>query len=139
MIDKKSKFKKLSVLIANITDSKKAANIIIYDVSKKTSLTYYIVIMTAESMVQMKAIEGTLEKELKIKGFYVLYRDGVESRNWKILDYGGVIVHIFEHETRNFYALDRMYVDSKQVQWKTLEKKKKISGLAKKSGKSRRA
>ncbi|MEW6041856.1 MAG: RsfS/YbeB/iojap family protein, partial [Elusimicrobiota bacterium] len=57
MIDKeKNKFKKISVLTANIADSKKAADITIYDVSRKTSLTYYIVIMTADSIPQMKGI-----------------------------------------------------------------------------------
>lgn len=126
MTDKeKNRFKKLAVLIANIANSKKALDIVIYDVSKKTTLAYYVVIMSADSMVQMSAIEDSVEKELKIKGVYVLYRDGIESRNWKILDYGGVIVHIFEPETRNFYALDRMYMDLKQVRWKKVSRKKK--------------
>ena len=58
-------------------------------------------------------IAGKLKKE----GVYPLYRDGAQSKNWKVLDYGGLLIHIFEREARLRYSLDKIFDGLKQVPW----------------------
>ena len=126
-MNKKSEFKKIAVLAANTGNSKKAEDIAIYELGEESMMADYVVIMTAESHPQIKAIEDAVSHSLKQKDLYILYRDGLESKNWKILDYGGVIVHIFESETREFYSLDKIYHEAKKVKWEKAPAKKIIA------------
>ncbi|MCG2725032.1 MAG: ribosome silencing factor [Elusimicrobia bacterium] len=116
-MNQKNKFKKIALLAANIGNDKKAVDIEIYELGKESSLAFYVVIMTAESAPQMSAIEDAVSIQLKQKGFYILYKDGPESKKWKVIDYGGIIVHIFAPVTREFYSLDKVYYDFKKVKW----------------------
>lgn len=111
-------YKKLAVEAARIADSKKAENIEIYDAGGKNSLFYYTMLATAESAPQISAIEQEILFQLKREGAYSLHKDGMQSKSWKVLDYGGLVVHIFETQTREFYSLDRVYLDCKKVEWR---------------------
>lgn len=111
-------YRKLAVKAARIADQKKADNIVIYDISKNSSLFYYAVLATAESVPQIRAIEEELVISLKKDGAYSEHRDGSSSAKWRVLDYAGFIVHIFEPSARELYALDKLYHDCKQLQWR---------------------
>jgi len=127
MKDKKY-YSKLAVEAARTADSKKAENITIYDVESKTGLYYYSLIMNALSSPHLKAIEEEIVTKFKReKNEYLLHRDGILSQNWKALDYGGLVIHIFASNTRDFYALDKIYSDCKKLKWekKQIKKEKK--------------
>ncbi|MBI4655374.1 MAG: ribosome silencing factor [Elusimicrobia bacterium] len=113
----KAKFRKLALFSAEIADSKKALDIQTYDAGSKSTLFYYAVVMSVESGPQMEAVEEAVEAGFKKSGIYPLHRDGVQSKNWKILDYGGLIIHVFAPQTREFYGLDRMYFEYKKIEW----------------------
>ncbi len=55
------------------------------------------------------SVEDNVRKELGVKPFH---REGLENRFWVLLDYGAVIVHIFQEEFRNFYNLENLWADS---------------------------
>ncbi|MEA3306535.1 MAG: ribosome silencing factor [Elusimicrobiota bacterium] len=122
-MNQKKEFKKIAVLAAGIGGAKKASNIEVYELTEESSLAFYVVIMTAESYPQMNAIEDDISKQLKQKGSYILYKDGPASKKWKVIDYGGIIVHIFEPLAREFYDLDKVYYDYKKVKWEKPAKK----------------
>ncbi len=88
--------------------------------------------MTAESAPQMGAIEDAVSIQLKQKGSYILYKDGPASKKWKVIDYGGIIVHIFEPITREFYSMDKVYHDFKKMKWEKAPVKKPVKKAAKK-------
>lgn len=111
-------YRKLAVKAARIADQKKADNIVIYDISRNSSLFYYAVLATAESLPQIRAIEEELVMSLKKEGAYSEHRDGSSSAKWRALDYAGFIVHIFEPSARELYALDKLYHDCKQLPWR---------------------
>ena len=115
---KNPKFKKVAVEAARLGDSKKAENIIIYELGKNSSLADYAVLMSADSPPQLEAAEEAVNKAFKEQGLFVLYREGGDSRAWKVLDYGGVLVHIFETRAREFYALDALYSSCVQIPWR---------------------
>ena len=132
-MNQKKEFKKIALLAANIGDEKKAGDIEIYELTEKSSLAFYVVVMTAESPPQMNAIEDAVSIQLKRKGAYILYKDGPESKTWKVIDYGGIIVHIFDPVSREFYSLDKVYYDFKKIKWKKAPVKKLAKKTVKKT------
>jgi len=120
----KNFFKKISIIAAQTADSKKGKNIIIYELKENNTLFYFSLLITVESYPQITAIEEEIQKKLKKEKLYILHKDGMQSRNWKVMDYGGLIIHIFEEETRKFYGLDKIYADCKKVNWEKPPKTK---------------
>lgn len=109
-----SAFPPLVSCIANALLEKKADDIRILDVSTLSTFTNYFVICSANSDVHAKAISGHVledaKKQLKERTFG---KEGFETNKWIVLDYFDVVVHIFIPETRDFYALERMWNDAK--------------------------
>lgn len=120
----KPQSKKLAVLAAKAADSKKAKNISVLDLAGKSSLADLMIIASVESYPQMKAVEEEITKVLKAGGTCKLHADGAQSGTWRVLDYGGIIIHLFNSDTRDFYALDRLYYWALPVLWKRRKKKK---------------
>ena len=105
----------LATAIAKAMDSKKGTDIRVLKVEDLTILTDYFVIGTGNSSTQVKALADEVEYQLSEAGVSVLRREGTEGRNWILLDYGVVIVHIFYPDTRDFYDLEHLWADAKPV------------------------
>lgn len=118
MNDNRLMFKNLAVSAARLADSRKALDIKIFDIAGKSDAAYFALVSTVESQPQMRAVEDEISVGLKhAEGIHALHRDGLMSRTWKVMDYGGLIVHIFEPSARAFYALDRLYDGCAAVDW----------------------
>jgi len=130
----KEEYKNLAVKAARLGDSKKAENIRILDLQGKSTLTDFVVLMTVESAPQMEAVADEIAVELKKDGIMLSHRDGVGSRTWRVLDYGGVIIHVFEVETAAQYSVDKIYEDPLDIDWeKPVKRQTKKSAGAKKN------
>lgn len=110
-------FKKLAVKAARLADAKKAEDVAVYDLSGRSALADYAVTATVDSPAHLEAVDDEIVVKLKHDGVYPLYRDGARSRTWKVLDYGGLIIHIIERQTRLRYALDGLFEGLKKVPW----------------------
>lgn len=96
--------------IVEMLEKKGAKDINVIQVKGVTVMTDYLVIATAEADTHIKALIGYIDEMLVKK--YQIYpdrRDDTESGGWSVLDYGGVIVHIFTEETREKYGLDKYW------------------------------
>ncbi|OGR43739.1 MAG: ribosome silencing factor [Elusimicrobia bacterium GWA2_61_42] len=113
----KNAFKNIAIMAAKAGDSKKAEPVVIYDLAGKSPLADYAVLMAVESGPQLDAVEEEVQVQLKHEGVYCLHRDGMRSKNWKVLDYGGVLVHIYDTKAEEFYSITKVYADYKPVQW----------------------
>jgi len=102
---------------ANAGDSKKAHPVTVFDLAGRSPLADYAVLMVVESAPQLDAVEEEVQVRLKQEGIYCLHRDGMQSKNWKVLDYGGVLVHIYDGKAAEFYAIDKVYAGYKTVEW----------------------
>ncbi|MBO5328266.1 MAG: ribosome silencing factor [Clostridia bacterium] len=102
--------------ICKILSSKKAQNIVYIEVSDKTSLCDYFIIAGGRSTTQVKAAAENLDEKME-KEFGLIPRraDGVKEGRWAVLDYEDVIVHIFNDEERDFYRLERLWEDGKNL------------------------
>lgn len=72
-------------------------------------------ICSGESTVQTKAIADHIKEMLKKQGIKPLRIEGLGSALWILMDYGDVIVHIFENETRAYYELEKFWLDAPRI------------------------
>ena len=89
---------------------KKAAGIVVLDLSGASTFTDYFVICTGFSTPQVQAICTEIEERLyKQMSRSVRHREGYRSADWALLDFGGFIVHVFSEEARHYYDLERLW------------------------------
>jgi ribosome-associated protein len=112
-----SDFKKSAVLAARAADDKKAENIKVYFIGANSSLADYVAIATVDSPPQLEAVEEGVARRLKEEGTYRLHAEGGRSNSWRVLDYGGFIMHVVTQEARDFYSLDKIYCFGKETRW----------------------
>jgi ribosome-associated protein len=95
---------------------RKALDPIILDLRNISTITDYLVICSAQSEPQIKAIANGVEKALK-EGFdrHPLAVDGFPTSQWVVIDYGDVMFHIFHEQKRSVYALEDLWSDAPQV------------------------
>jgi ribosome-associated protein len=74
------------------------------------------VICGGESTTQVKAIAELIEERFDNAGIKPLGIEGLNYSHWVLMDYGDVIIHIFEEETRAFYKLEKLWIDAKRIQ-----------------------
>lgn len=95
-----------------LLDDKKAQDITVLNIKDLTSLGDYFVIASADNTTLVTALAEELELRLKEKGTLPKRVEGARSSLWILLDYYDVIIHIFYGETREFYALERLWSDA---------------------------
>ena len=89
----------------------KAEDVISIDVKGKTEVADYYVVASGRSMTHTRALIDHVEEDMDKLGVAPNRREGVREGRWAVLDYGDVIVHIFNDETRLFYHLERLWTD----------------------------
>jgi ribosome-associated protein len=112
---KKIDFKNLAKCSAKIADDKKAKDILVLDVMKLTPITNFFVIATAESTPQITAIASDIEKFFKDSGIFVVQKECSANISWKVLDYGGLIIHIMLSKIREMYKIETLWKKAKFV------------------------
>ena len=106
----------LAFKIVKYADDKKASDIRLLNISELTTIADYFVICHANSSTQMNAIFGEIEEKLrKEDGINLLNPEARSSTGWLLMDYGDVIVHIFNEETREFYGIENLWADAQVV------------------------
>ena len=105
----------LAKAAAQILDDKKARDITAIHTTEQTILSDYFVIASATSSTHLKALGDDLEFEMKQR--HSILPKGVEGRasGWVLLDYGTVLVHLFQQEQREYYNLERLWEDSERM------------------------
>ncbi|MBU0463725.1 MAG: ribosome silencing factor [Proteobacteria bacterium] len=94
---------------------RKAKSIIAIDVKKFTSYTDTLVIIEGSSQRQVTAIAGHLIKSLKGQKIKTIGVEGVKEGDWALLDYGEVIIHVFESEKKSFYDIEGLWADAPRI------------------------
>ncbi len=115
MPDNYSDSKELAFKIGELALEKKANRVKILDVHKQTSMTDFFVICSGNSDVQVKAISDHILDEVAAVE-RPFNREGYDTREWILLDYINVVVHIFHDASREFYDLERLWVDAETTE-----------------------
>lgn len=104
--------KTLAKKIARFALSRKAHDVTIMDLRKLTDMTDFFVICSADSDVQVKAVADAIAEGTGNIGVDAWHSEGLTHRQWVLLDYVDVVVHIFHKEVRRFYGLDKLWGDA---------------------------
>ena len=107
--------REMAEIAVRALDSKKGKEIRLIRIDKITTLAEYFVICTGTSNTQINALCDAVEKELTGRGEEPLHREGYRGGTWVLLDYGCVVVHVFNDEARKFYSLEHLWADGEEV------------------------
>lgn len=99
---------------ANALNDKKAMNITAIKVGELTVIADYFLIATATSNTHVRALAEEVEEKLTSAGYEPNHIEG-KATGWILLDYCGVVIHIFTRDTRDYYNLDKMWADGIKV------------------------
>lgn len=94
---------------------KKALGVRLYNVADKTSITDYYLNVTGRSATQVSALADELVEKLSMRGKDALGVEGKRGSAWVLVDYGDLIVNVFDKESRDFYDFDRLLPDGCEV------------------------
>ena len=114
-MDKNIDSKTLAIEIAKILDKKKAQDVRVLKVDSLTVLTDYFVIASGTSTTQVGSLADEVEYELSQNGIEPHTTEGFDSKNWVLLDYSSVIVHVFVPNTRTYYDLEHLWADGEPI------------------------
>lgn len=103
----------LKNFIIKCLEDKKAENISILDIEKKTVLAKYMIFASGRSIKNIGAIADYISFELKHIGFSKVNIEGLKKSDWVILDAGEIIVHIFHPAARENYKLEELWMNKK--------------------------
>ncbi|MDO5096521.1 MAG: ribosome silencing factor [Peptostreptococcaceae bacterium] len=92
-------------------DDKQAEDIMMIDVKNVTSICDYFVIASADNVRKVKAIADHAEDFLKANDLELRAKEGTDSAKWILLDFGNIILHIFENEERDYYNIEKIWKD----------------------------
>lgn len=109
--------KALALKIAEILDDRKAQEIKIINVNKKTIIADYFVIAGGSSRTQVNALADEVEYKLGLEGLSPTRVEGRGDGSWVLIDYDSVLVHIFGRESRDFYKLEKLWADGTPVEY----------------------
>lgn len=101
-------------------DEKKGEDIRVIDISGISVIGDYFVITNGTSDSQVRALVDNVEEKMHKAGYELKEQEGNNSGTWVLLDYGDIIIHIFDRENRPFYNLERIWSDGKDVEMNEL-------------------
>lgn len=105
------------MLAASAAVSKKAIDPVVLDVAETLVITSYFVIVSGKSDRQVAAIAEQVEEALRSKaGVKPIGREGEREGKWVLLDFGDVVVHIFQPEERDFYRIEKLWPDAPRLE-----------------------
>ena len=93
--------------------TKKAHDVTIMDLRKVTDMADFFVVCSGDSDTQVKAIADAVTDGMEGAGVEAWHREGLTERQWVLLDYVDVVVHVFHKEARKFYGLEKLWGDAK--------------------------
>lgn len=103
---------KLSKRIVELIFEKKGYDVKVIDLQPVSSIADYFIICSADSDTQVRAIADNIDKALRDEGIKLWHKEGYTALNWVLIDYVDVVVHVFKHESRLFYNLEKLWGDA---------------------------
>jgi ribosome-associated protein len=96
-------------------DAKKAYHLLAINVSAQTSIAEAFIIASVGSQRQAQAVVDEVDRSLVAAGVRALAVEGYAQGSWVLMDYGDFVVHVFQEERREYYALERLWGDATDI------------------------
>ena len=118
-----NKIRDFAVLAVEALEDKKAEDITVIDISEVSVIADYFIIAGGNNKSQIQALSDAVDEKLGRAGLPLKQIEGYNNANWILLDFGDIIVHIFDRENRLFYDLERIWRDGKKIEIEDLKSK----------------
>ena len=113
-MEKNNSLEMAKLAIAALED-KKAEDIRVIDISEVSVIADYFIIAGGNNRSQIQALSDNVEEKLGRAGMPAKQIEGYDTANWVLLDFGDIIVHIFDKENRLFYDIERIWKDGRKI------------------------
>jgi ribosome-associated protein len=107
-----------AALCARVSEENKAKNVLVLDMRGITPLYDFFVICTGASRRQNHTIAEEVDQAMRAAGDERLSIQGYQASRWIVQDYGDVVVHVFDPDSRAYYALEELWADAPRLDWK---------------------
>ncbi|HAJ73944.1 MAG TPA: ribosome silencing factor [Lachnospiraceae bacterium] len=107
--------KKMADLAIHGLEEKKAVDVKVIDIEKISTVADYFIIASGSNRNQVQAMADSAEEILGRAGYMPKNIEGYQNANWILMDYGDIVIHIFDEENRLFYDLERIWRDGSLV------------------------
>ena len=98
-----------------VADDRKALDLKVLRLADVSDFTDYFMVCSGRSARQVQAISDGIVRELRDRGVRPLHVEGARAARWVLLDYGDLVIHVFDSETRDYYRLERLWADAPDV------------------------
>ena len=102
-------------LIKEKLEEKKALDIVILDISEISIMADYFLIASASNLRQLNALKDIIEEEMSKMGLHYSHIEGNSNASWLLMDYGDIVIHLFDIESRQFYDLEHIWKGAKRI------------------------
>jgi ribosome-associated protein len=107
--------KKMALMAVDALEDRKGEDVRVIDISEISTLADYFIIAGGTNINQVQAMADNVQEVLGRAGHMTKNVEGYETGNWILLDFGDIIVHVFDNENRLFYDLERIWRDGKTI------------------------
>jgi ribosome-associated protein len=102
-------------LAVEVASDHLGSDIALLDISEVSGFTDFFVIVTGETSRHLEAVASDVTRSLRKKKVRPLHREGTGQGGWILVDYGDVVLHVFDRETRERYALERLWSRGREI------------------------
>ena len=111
---KETEIREQVLALCEVLDNKKALDILAVNVADKTIIADWFIIASGRSTTQVKALCDELEEKAAERGLIARRKEGYQEGRWTVVDFGTILVHLRQPEQREYYNLERLWVDDPQ-------------------------
>jgi len=120
-LDRLQRARQLAIQSARIADEHRGEDIVVLDMTKLTPIVDFFVIITAATPRRIHTIVDEIDRALRESGEKRLGIEGYGTSRWVLLDYGDIVIHVFDPEARQYYDLDNLWSDAPRIPWRPEE------------------
>lgn len=107
--------REIAILIATAGIEKKASGLEVIDVAGRVDYADFLVLMSGRSDRHVTALASSIEEALRKKNKRALAVEGLPHANWVLMDFGDVVVHVFQDDARSAYDIDSLWMDARRI------------------------
>lgn len=107
-------------LAAKVLDEKLAEDLVVLDISEVSTIGDFFIIATGKNPNHVRALSDYVSESLAKQSVFCKQNEGYDAGNWILMDYGDMIIHIFDRESREYYDLERIWRDAKQCNFEEM-------------------
>ncbi|MEK6690559.1 MAG: ribosome silencing factor [Nitrospirota bacterium] len=105
-----------AVLSAVAAREKKASDILVLELKGLSTIADYFLICSGITTRQVKAVAEAVEEKLSKETVYPSHIEGLPDAHWVLMDYGDLVVHVFDEDTRHYYELEKLWGDAQKIE-----------------------